>query len=337
MAVGEVLSVYSTCPPSNRVDGDYVSYVGRVARWSEAAGCTGTLVYTDNGLVDPWLTAQIVLQQTERLKPLVAVQPVYMHPYAVAKMVATLGHLHGRAVCLNMVAGGFRNDLLALNDPTPHDRRYDRLVEYTELLMRLLKAGEVVTWEGEFYQVRNLKLTPPLSPDLYPVVTISGSSEAGLSAARRLGAIAVQYPRPAAEYNEPDADTGGPKGIRVGIIARFDSDEAWAEAHRRFPPDRKGELTHQLAMKVSDSEWHRQLSELGTAARSGRHPYWLVPFESYKTFCPYLVGTYEQVAEEVGRYMELGYRTMILDVPSSPEELEHIRVVLDMAHAVQRP
>jgi len=43
--------------------------------------------------------------------PLVAVQPVYMHPYSVAKMVSTLAFLHQRRVFLNMVAGGFKNDL----------------------------------------------------------------------------------------------------------------------------------------------------------------------------------------------------------------------------------
>jgi len=62
-----------------------------------------------------------------------------------------------------------------------------------------------------------------------------------------------------------------------------------------------------------------------------QNPYWLVPFENYKTFCPYLVGSYERVADEVARYVAAGYRTFILDVPASPEELEHIRVVFERA------
>ena len=37
---------------------------------------------------------------------------------------------HGQRLWLNMVAGGFKNDLAALNDDTPHDKRYQRLVEY---------------------------------------------------------------------------------------------------------------------------------------------------------------------------------------------------------------
>src|SRR2546426_11956881 len=77
------------------------------------------------------LASHITTKNTPRLCPLVAVQPIYMHPYAVAKLVASFGHLYGRRIYLNMVAGGFKNDLVALNDTTPHDQRYDRLIEYT--------------------------------------------------------------------------------------------------------------------------------------------------------------------------------------------------------------
>jgi alkanesulfonate monooxygenase len=317
--------LFATCPPSNLGDAaTYRAQVAEIARWSEAAGCTGILVYTDNGLVDPWLTAQEILRASTHLAPLVAVQPVYMHPYSVAKMVATLAFLHGRRVYLNMVAGGFKTDLDALDDPTPHDERYARLHEYTRLILDLC-AGDVVTREGRYYRVRNLRLTPPVPEALRPGVFVSGSSEAGLAAARALGAVAVQYPRPPAEAMPAPADLRA--GIRIGIIARADGAEAWTAARARFPEDRRGQLTHQLAMKVSDSEWHQQLSALGAVPAGEENPYWLHPFENYKTFCPYLVGSYSRVAEEVRRYVALGYRTFILDVPASPVELEHIGVV----------
>ncbi len=332
---GRSTNVFSTCPPSSLGQpGQYLDQVIDIARWSEAAGCEGILVYTDNALLDPWLVAQVIITHTERLCPLVAVQPVYMHPYSVAKMVASLGFLHGRRVYLNMVAGGFKNDLNALNDPTPHDERYARLIEYTALIMDLLRSPHPVTREGRYYRVTNLKMTPPLPPHLLPGVFVSGSSEAGLEAARALGATAVQYPKPVTEYlgDRPVGITES--GIRIGIIAREDEDAAWTEARRRFPEDRKGQLTHQLAMKVSDSQWHKQLSDLGKAAGDPQqNPYWLVPFENYKTFCPYLVGSYERVADEVARYMGVGYQTFILDVPASPEEMAHIRVVFERATA----
>jgi hypothetical protein len=126
------IDVFSTCPPSADMEpGAYLRHVTDVARWSEETGCRGILVYSDNRLVDPWLVSQIILEATQALSPLIAVQPVYMHPYTAAKMVASLAYLHGRRIYLNMLAGGFKNDLVAFGDATPHDERYERTTEYT--------------------------------------------------------------------------------------------------------------------------------------------------------------------------------------------------------------
>lgn len=308
--------------------------LARIGRWSERAGCTGSLIYTDNSLVDPWLVAQALIRSTDSLCPLVAVQPAYMHPYAVAKMVSSLGHLHGRRVYLNMVAGGFKNDLIALNDNTPHDQRYERLTEYTNIVRQLLD-GEHVTTEGKFFQVKNLALTPPLQPELRGGILMSGSSEAGMSAATATGAVAIQYPEPA-ESCKPVAP-GLPYGIRVGIVTRPDEDEAWDVADKRFPDDRQGQITRFVASKTSDSSWHKRLSQLSAEESnapqpSARQTYWLHPFGQYHTNCPYLVGSYTNVAAEVARYVGLGYRTIILDTPAAEEEFYHIGKVLPLAN-----
>ena len=240
-----------------------------VARWSEKYGCRGILVYADNALVDPWPVAQIIIQKTRGLCPLVAVQPIYAHPYAIAKLVATCGLLYGRRIYLNMVAGGFKNDLAALADPTPHDRRYDRLREYTEIV-KLLLAGGAVSYHGEFYKIDNLKLTPALSAELFPGLFVSASSEAGLAAAQALGATSVHYPKPSREYVGGSPRSGPRPAIRVGITARGKEAGAWRIARARFPQDQRGQITHQLAMKTSDSLWHEQLSrlEMETQARA---------------------------------------------------------------------
>ena len=120
-------------------------------------------------------------------------------------------------------------------------------------------------------------------------------------------------------------------GIRVGIIARPTSAEAWSVAIERFPGDRKGQLAHQLAMRMSDSVWHKQLSEMAQATGDLQGVYWMWPFENYQTFCPYLVGNYEEVAEELSRYIRSGHQTFILDIPPAREELNHVRAAFDYA------
>jgi alkanesulfonate monooxygenase len=331
MHVAKDIEIFATCPQSKDVaQEDYLSEVANVARWSEQAGCRGILVYTDNGLVDPWLASQVILQSTEQLAPLVAIQPVYMHPYSAAKMVSSLAFLHGRRIYLNMLAGGFRNDLLALGDETPHDERYERTVEYTNIMLDLLRGEQPVTLEGSYYHVDNLKLTPPLPPELFPGVLISGSSPAGQAAARAIGATAVKYPKPPGEEDPNDSLDGA--GVRVGVIARDTADEAWKVALERFPEDRKGQITHRMAMSTSDSHWHKQLSERDHASgpEAGAdepEPYWLGPFQNYNTFCPYLVGSYARVSKEIAHYVGLGCSTFILDIPPSEKELEHTGVV----------
>src|SRR5207245_10666993 len=107
------------------------------------------------------------------------------------------------------------------------------------------------------------------------------------------------------------ADVAG-IGWPVGVIPRDAESEAWKVARARFPEDRKGQVTHGLAMKVSDSHWHRQLSELGTEPPSTENPYWLGPFENYKTFCPYIVGSYRTVAKQLVRYLTTGFGARLL-------------------------
>jgi alkanesulfonate monooxygenase len=328
------LNVFTTCPQSKGFDPSaYTRAVAEVSEWSDAAGCTGMLVYTDNGLVDPWIVGETVLRSTRRLCPLIAVQPVYMHPYAAAKIVATWGFMHGRRAYLNMLAGGFRNDLIALGDKTPHDARYEKTTEYALIMRRLLEADAPVTFNGLHYDVQGARMSPALAPALFPGFLISGSSEAGRSAARLIGATAVEYPPPPEEVATASggaADT--PRGLRIGLIARDNPEEAWRVARERFPGDRRGQIEHALAMKTSDSSWHRELSRLArNVATDG--PYWLWPFENYKTFCPYLVGDFGTVATVLAAYLDLGYTAIILDIPREPADLETAAAVLRTALA----
>ena len=83
-------------------------------------------------------------------------------------------------------------------------------------------------------------------------------------------------------------------------------------------------------MATSDSAWHGQLASLGEVP-AAEQTYWLHPFENYKTFCPYLVGSYDQVAAELAGYLGSGFSTFIMDVPRAPEDLKHVAMAFDRA------
>ncbi len=46
---------------------------------------------------------------------------------------------------------------ISLNDTTPHDERYTRLIEYTTIIRLLLSTAAPVSYEGKFYKVENLR------------------------------------------------------------------------------------------------------------------------------------------------------------------------------------
>jgi alkanesulfonate monooxygenase len=322
------IQTFSTCPDSRGISlNSYLDTVRAAARSSEELGCSGMLIYAENRLVDPWLVAQIVIEATDHLVPLIAVQPVYSHPYTVAKLVSTLTNLHGRQILINLVAGGFRNDLLALGDTTEHDDRYARLGEFGRIVAGLCQ-GEAVTMAGRFYTVNGLHLTPSVPPTLQPAFVVSGSSAAGRGVAAALDATAVRYPLPPGGHDQLPGV--GRTGIRIGVIARADREDAWRVAHETFPADRAGQVAYAFTMKVSDSEWHRELSLADTVA-PGESTYWLHPFRQYQTFCPYLVGSYEEVASQISRYIDEGVDIVILDVPPNAEELSHSVRSLNLA------
>ncbi len=312
--------VFSTCPQSSKSEPrDYLARVREVAQWSDRYDYDGILVYYDHSLVDPWLVAAEIVGSTETLAPLVAVQPAAMPPYGVAKKLATFASMYERRLYLNMIAGGFVGDLEAIGDTTPHDRRYDRLREFTEIVLGLA-SGDAVTTDGEWYTAKALKLTPTIPAELQPGLLMSGSSPAGLATAAALGATAIQYPEPAGGETTEVPD-GVSTGIRVGIIARDDSETAWRVAHDRFPPNRRGEMLHDMAMAKSDSQWHATLSKLAEESATVGNAYWLGPFQNYDTFCPYLVGSFDEVADELARYWDHGHRSIILDIPTVEDDL----------------
>jgi len=331
------LKIYATTPESEpqnislkkeAVDGiSYYNHIVNTAKWSEAHGFTGTLIYSNNSLVDGWSVAQIILEHTESLRPLLAVNPVYIRPYSLAKRIASLAFMYNRCVDINWIAGGFKGDLISLGDETPHDERYEKLYEYASVVKGLLQSKGLYSHEGVYYKLNHIKLRPQISEALIPFEMMSGTSEAGIATAEKLGATKVKYAKPISEYNGTAIASDFDLGIRFGIISRATSTEAWEIANARFPDDSKGSMAHVMATKASDSNWHKEIS--GLKVEEKPEVYWLKPFHTYKTFCPYLVGSHTEVAEMLAKYVNMGHTHIILDIMNEKADFEHCSLVFN--------
>ncbi|TSE12151.1 LLM class flavin-dependent oxidoreductase [Mesorhizobium intechi] len=327
------LTIIGGCPTfdDNMPSEKYMEEIKTSAVRSERYGFSAMLVYSDHQQFDPWLAANCLMNSTKKLSPLVAVQPLYTHPFTVAKLVASLSLVHDRPVHLNFISGGFPHDLEAFCDATTHDQRYERVAEYGEIVRNLLSTGRPISYSGAHYQVSglHLRMAARIKPDCAPMFTISGSSSAGKTVARRLGARAIEYLRPVRDYDGKPRPEGIEYGTRLGIVSRARAQDAWAVACSRYPDDELGREMREYYTRVSDSVWVKELGAEVTVPAG--HPYWLGPYKNGHASCPFLVGSREDIARELIGYFKMGLRTFLLDDPPEDEDAFEIQSVFAMA------
>ena len=87
-----------------------------------------------------------------------------------------------------------------------------------------------------------------------------------------MGAVAVEYPAPPDVVRDTGDVPGGSRHSRRHHRARRCRAQPGASPMQRFPDDRRGRLSHALAMKTSDSAWHRTLSDLARERPAERQP-----------------------------------------------------------------
>lgn len=269
---------------------------------------TGILAHTGNDtLVDPWLVGQHALAVSERLRPLIAVNPVYHHPFAVAQSASSLTYRYGRGIFLNLVAGTSTPDRIALGDEVEHDLRYARLLEFGRIVLGLLGTEAPLNFQGAYYRLRGARLRLPGPPSLRPVLFIAGQSDAARKCAAELGAVRVGM---AAAAVPPDAAR---LGGYAGLIVRETDEEAWQEALRRFPADPDLESAGASALRYTDAVWRHQAF---ADADGSPHRSWLwhEPMRTLRADCPYLVGGVDTLAPLFAAYQASGCAAFILDL-----------------------
>jgi alkanesulfonate monooxygenase len=305
--------------PRNPNAAKYIDELMRVARFSERNGLEGPLLFAGNDtFVEPWSMAQHILAHTAKTSPLIAVNPVYMHPFTVAKFVSSFALLHHRKVYLNMITGTATSDLLGLGEQRSHEERYSRLGEFILIVRQLLASTRPVTFDGKFYATNNLQLRPGLPPTLMPEFLIAGQSDDARRVAAQMGCLMMQMLPPNLEQgiNAP--------GMNFGIFAREKRDQARRAAKLFFQDSAEKRELLKYTMENTDSVWKRRLNEAGQDGELHENGYWLLPFLTFQADCPYLVGSYAEIGAKLRSFAEMNVSTIILDVVADEQELEHV-------------
>ncbi|RVD16054.1 alkanesulfonate monooxygenase, FMNH(2)-dependent [Mesorhizobium sp. M7A.F.Ca.ET.027.02.1.1] len=299
-------------------------YLTQVAKAADTLGYYGVLLPTGRSCEDSWVIASALVPMTERLRFLVAVRPGLQSPTLTARMTATLDRISNGRLLINVVTGGDplenKGDGIFLS----HAERYEVTQEFLRIYKRVL-SGETVEHEGKHFRIEDGRLLFPPMQTPYPPLYFGGSSDAG-------SVVAAQEIDKYLTWGEPPADVerkldgmrelaqkAGRKlsfGIRLHVIARETTEEAWAAADRLI--SRLDDATIASAQKVfarMDSVGQARMSALhgGNRAKLEIAPnLWAGVGLVRGGAGTALVGDPDTIAERIDEYRRLGIDTFIL-------------------------
>ncbi|MGB6207369.1 LLM class flavin-dependent oxidoreductase [Mycobacterium sp.] len=306
-------------------------YLIQLAQAAEINGFEAVLTPTGQWCEDAWLTTAMLIGSTESLKYLVALRPGLISPTLAAQMAATFQWQSQGRLLLNVVTGGESTEQRAFGDFLAKEARYARCSEFLDILRRLWTSDDPVTVAGEHLPVEQASLAR--RPDPLPAVFFGGSSPAAGQVAARFADTYLTWGEPPEQVSEKLdwirslAAAEGRElsyGVRVHVISRDTSEQAWSEAQRllsALSPQTVAAAQQSLAR--SESEGQRRMRELhggGSGFVGGADARRLEIYPNLWSGVGLvrggagtaLVGSHQEVADRITEYAELGLDHFIL-------------------------
>jgi alkanesulfonate monooxygenase len=305
-------------------------YLSLVAQAAEQLGFEAVLTPTGTYCEDAWLTTASLLSDTQRLRFLVAFRPGSVTPTLAAQMAATYQRLSNGRLLLNVVTGGDAAEQRRFGDWLEHDERYRRTDEFLTVL-RGAWSGAPFDFSGHHYEVAGATVSAP--PDPIPPIFFGGASAAAEEVAVRHADVYLTWGEPpamVAERVERISTAAAARGrtlrfgIRLHVISRDSSADAWAETERMVAKmDPASIAAAQAQFAVTESVGQQRMASLhhGLSDRLEIAPnlwagYGLVRGGAGTA----LVGSHHEVADRIAEYHQLGFDHFILSGQPHLEE-----------------
>ena len=280
-----------------------------------------------------------LLAATTRLKVIAAVLPGPWTPSVLAKQIATIDHLTGGRVAVNIVSGWFKGEFTAIGEPwLEHDERYRRSEEFITALKGIWTTDNF-TLRGDFYRFHDYTLKPkPLQQ--HPEIFQGGSSRAARDMAARVSdwyftnGNTVEGVKAQIDDLQAKAAANHHKvkvGVNAFVIARDTEEEAravLAQIIEQADPEAVnafGDAAKQAGKSSPEGE--------GNWAKSSFED--LVQYnDGFKTN---LIGTPQQIAERIVALKAVGVDLVLAGFLHFQEEVEYFgRKVLPLVRELEQ-
>lgn len=300
------------------------AYVRQFAQAHEAAGFDRILVPQHSTGPDASQVVAFAAAHTERVHYLLAHRPGFIGPAFAARQLATLENFIGGRLAVHIISGGSDAEQRRDGDFLDHDQRYARTAEYLAVLRRTWTATAPFDHHGALYRYEQaFSEVKPLQQPHIPVY-FGGASDAALRVAGRHADAYALWGEPLDEARglirrvRAEAAAHG-RRIRFSVsfrpILAATEGQAWDRAERILAQTRALRAASGLAPgNALQSEGARRL--LGAAERGDvvDERLWtaIARETGARSNSTALVGTPEQVAQALARYVDLGVGTLLI-------------------------
>jgi dimethylsulfone monooxygenase len=309
------------------------AYTRRLAQRSEALGFDLTLIAelflndikgADAPALDAWSTAAALAAVTESLELMVAVRPQYHPPAQLAKQAANIDQISNGRLALNVVSAWWADEARRYGVHfDKHDDRYARTAEWLDVVSGAWSEPRL-THRGAYYTVDDLIVEPKPARRPRPTLYAGGESETAknLIAAKcdayvmhgdpveRIAPKIADMRRRREQVSEVRADAGPMEyGMAAYVIVRDTEREATRELER---------ITNVSEGSPGYHNYQDWLANTQLEQRVSLHDYSV----SNRGLRAGLVGTAEQVADQVRAFQKAGVGLLLLQCSPQLEEME---------------
>ncbi len=271
-------------------------------------------------LAETWTMVTALAAVTSRIRFLIAIRPGFISPGLFAKMAATLSELSGGRIDLNVVPGGIQGDFERFGEMSDHDTRYERAEEFIAALRTVWATPQPVVYEGRFIHFNGAICSPgPVGAGLQ--FYLGGASPAALELAGRQsdvylgwiqprGDVAAHLDRARLAFAKAERPAGF--GLRSHLIVRDTEAAAWTAADDLLSQaDEQVKAQRRAIFAGTPMVGQQAQAQVVEQHRLDRHLW--NGISTVRVNCgSALVGTPEQIAQELLGYWRLGIDEFIL-------------------------
>jgi alkanesulfonate monooxygenase SsuD/methylene tetrahydromethanopterin reductase-like flavin-dependent oxidoreductase (luciferase family) len=252
--------------------------------------------------------AAAIAAVTERIQVFTTCHVPIFHPMLAAKMGATIDNISSGRFGMNIVAGWNELEFGMFGiQQQPHDDRYAAAAEWLDIIQRLWTENDELDYQGRYYTVSRGYLQPKPIQSPRPLVVSAGTSSTGLDFALTHADYTFQggpdwesLEGTAQRSQERSKELGSTAGLLAFSSIVVKDTEREAQRYFEWYVDECGDLDGARALieRVVSGGARSLPPEVMRQQVRG----WVAGYSALP-----LIGTAEQIVDQLTRYKKIGY------------------------------